>query len=122
VTRHDQQQFNEALYLTGPWSPSWPIRWEEARGTYSEKACLLSIAAETRGQDMDIFCAAYDAAMASDADERAELIAEMEALFDAANEHETACYGPPDNYDPDCGGGWWPSSQAVSRGMGGARG
>jgi hypothetical protein len=75
-------------------SPSWPIRWEQARGTYSETAVLMSIAAEENALNgaSDLYCAAYDAALATDADERAEFIAELERLFNEANEGEAAAW------------------------------
>lgn len=95
----DHHSFTQAQDLTElaghhDWSPSWAVRWEEARGTYSEKACLLSIAAEARTKDRDVFCAAYDAATAADPDERESFIAELEALFDEAA--EPVGYGLPD--------------------------
>jgi hypothetical protein len=63
-------------------SPSWPIRWEQARGTSLETAALLSIAAEAeQAGDSDVYCAAHDAAHADDADDRAGFIADLEELF-----------------------------------------
>lgn len=67
-------------------SPSWPLRWEAAKGTENENAVLMSIAAEAhpRGED-DVFAAAYDAALARDPEERAEFIEALEELFREAN-------------------------------------
>lgn len=70
------------------WSPSWPVRWEQARGTWSEQAVLMSIAAEAEHRDRDVFCAAYDAANTTNPDERAEHIATLEELFEISADAE----------------------------------
>lgn len=93
------------------WSPSWPIRWEQNRDTLRWKACLLSIAAEARTKDDDVFAAAYDAATATDPDERAGYIAELEQLFADADEWERAATGRD-----ECAG-WRGSSYASTWGM-----
>lgn len=62
----------------------WSTRWQQARGTFSEKRVLLSIAAEARDRDHNVWCASFDAATTTDPDERAEHIAELERLFEEA--------------------------------------
>ena len=63
--------------LTADWHPSWPIRWEQAKGTALEDACLLSIAAET--DDRELHCLASDAV--NFPEDRDYMIAAMEDLF-----------------------------------------
>lgn len=70
---------------------SWSTRWEQARGTYSEKRVLLEIAAEElriNGETW-LFAAAFDAATRP-ADERAEHLARFEEELEAAEEVKLA--------------------------------
>jgi hypothetical protein len=66
----------------------WYVQWEQARGKYTEKRVLMEIAASALNRDYDVWMAAYDAATATDPDERAEHIATLERLFDEAAEAE----------------------------------
>jgi hypothetical protein len=66
----------------------WYVQWEQARGTWSETDALMRIAAEALNHDPDVWYAAFDAANATDPDERAEHIATLERLFDEAAEAE----------------------------------
>lgn len=59
----------------------WYVQWEQARGTFSEKRVLMEIAAEALNHDPDVWYAAFDAANATDPDERAEHIATLERLM-----------------------------------------
>jgi hypothetical protein len=87
MTRHDHSAF-AGEYL----SPSWAVRWEQARGTYSEKAVLMSIAAEALNHDDAVWAAAYDAATTDDPVERQRFIEDLEDLFDDANDPHDATY------------------------------
>lgn len=70
-------------------SPSWPLRWEAAKGKgrAHEDYILRTIAAEAVRDETAIFMAAMNAADA-DAECRDEFIAELEDLFAAADEAE----------------------------------
>lgn len=70
------------------WHPSWPIRWEQAKGTALEDACLLSIAAETEHSERELHCLASDAV--NFPDDRDDMIAAMEDLFAEWAEQEEA--------------------------------
>lgn len=71
-------------------SPSWPLRWEAAKGKgrSHEDYILRTIAAEAVRDETAIFMAAMNAADADDAECRAEFVAELEDLFAAADEAE----------------------------------
>jgi hypothetical protein len=73
-------------------SPTIPLRtrWEEARGTFSEKRVLLKIAAEELSKNGEtwLFAAAMDAATRPE--ERDEHIARFEEELEAAEEAEFA--------------------------------
>lgn len=65
---------------------SWPERWDATRGTPDETEALMSIAAEAEKRDDDVFRAADDAANARDHDEYLQAAADLEDLFDAAED------------------------------------
>lgn len=67
--------------------PSWPLRWEAAKGTSDETWVLMTIAAEAhKAGDYAIWRAAYDAANLPDG--RDGFVEDLEALFDEAEEQE----------------------------------
>ena len=68
-------------------SPSWPLRWEAAKGTANETWVLMTIAAEAhKAGEYAIWRAAYDAANCPD--ERAEFVENLEEIFDELEEQE----------------------------------
>lgn len=115
-------------------TPTIPLRtrWEEARGTWSEKPTLRKIAAEELRKNGPswLFCAAFDAATATDPDERAEHIAAFEQELEATEAAESEqfarqceAYEMRTGKDWDCSPDLWAADDAmrpahVSWGMG----
>jgi|GEM_PF-5479475 len=88
---------DHTTFIGHDFDPSWARRLEQARGTSLELAALLSIAAEAESKgDEEVHCAAHDAAHSIDPVERGEFIAELERLFDEANEHDSGWALDPD--------------------------